>query len=95
MPFDRSSLFGRLLPPGQYVYVDRSGFHFEPGGYGTGGSSPPSFWVSLHYQVQSWDSTTVNGQTVQRDGAASPARPSDEAAWEAAGRPLGRPPERP
>jgi hypothetical protein len=73
--------------PGQYVYVDRSGFHFEPGGYGTGGSSPPSFWVSFHYQVRSWDSTTVNGQTVQRVGAASPAGPSDEAAWEAAGRP--------
>jgi hypothetical protein len=43
--------------------------------------------VSFDYRVQSWESPTANGEAVKSDGVTSPARPSDEAAWEVAGRP--------
>jgi hypothetical protein len=71
---------------GQFVYVDRQGLGYGPGGYGPG-DSRPTFWVSFSYQVQTWTSTTASGQTVQSDGASTPARPSDQSIWEAAGRP--------
>jgi hypothetical protein len=71
---------------GQFVYVDRQGQGFRPGGYRFGGSQP-TFWVTFGYQIQSWTSTTATGQTAQSDGASTPARPSDQSTWEATGRP--------
>jgi hypothetical protein len=71
---------------GQFVYVDRQGQGFRPGGYRSGGSQP-TFWVTFGYQIQSWTSTSAAGQTVQIDGASTPARPSDQITWDATGRP--------
>jgi hypothetical protein len=73
--------------PGQFVYTNRTGFQFEPGAFGPGGPSSPSYWVSFGYRAQLWESPTGNGEAVQSDGPTAPARTSDEAAWEAAGRP--------
>jgi hypothetical protein len=73
--------------PHQFVYVNRYGVHWEPGPYGPRASSPPLFWVSSSYEVQSWESATIEGKTISTTSAGNPARPSDESAWKAAGRP--------